>query len=283
MHLLNLRELSEKQMLDIFELADELIGQPSKYSRALTGKTFVLFFPESSLRTRITFEKGIKELGGECILFPPETLEKKEKLSDVIHYLENWVDGVIVRHPDFAKIQQLADQSSLPILNAMTSENHPCEILSDLYAISRQVDNFRELVYTFVGPAGNICRSWADAAAVMNLNFNHVCAAGHELGGPSPNYSFHVELEDALTRSDVVLTDSLPKAFLTDEYISKYQITLDRMRIAKPKAILNPCPPFFRGEAVSEDAISSDYFVGYSFKKNLIHVQQAIVLYSLWN
>ncbi|SEN98321.1 ornithine carbamoyltransferase [Paenibacillus sp. OV219] len=283
MHLLNLRELSHKQIDEIFELADELRLQNDKYSRSLTRKTFVLFFPESSLRTRITFEKGIKDLGGECILFPPETLDKREQLSDVTHYLENWVDGIIVRYPDYSKIQELAYQSSLPIINAMTSVNHPCEILSDLYSISRQRENFTELVYTFVGPAGNICRSWVEAAGVMNLNFNHICAEGHELGERSTNYSYHNEFEDVLTRSDVILTDSLPKELLTDEYINKYQITLDRMKLAKPNAILNPCPPFFRGEEISEDAISSDYFVGHSFKKNLLYVQQAIVLYSLWN
>lgn len=281
MNLLDINDLSSQQITDIFHLSDRLRLKNDRNS--LVGKTFILFFPESSLRTRITFEKGIKELGGECVLFPPETLDKREKLSDVINYLENWADGVIIRHPDLSKIRELSYQSSIPIINAMTSHNHPCEILSDLYTISRQRENFKELVYTFVGPAGNICRSWADVADVMNLNFNHVCTSDHNLGKDSLNYRFHTEVEDILMKSDVVLTDSLPEKIRSEEYIDKYQITLERMKLTKKNAILNPCPPFFRGEEISEDAISSNYFVGYSFKKNLLYVQQAIVLYSFLN
>jgi len=183
MNFLDISELSYQQITDIYRTADGLSLKND--SSSLSGKTFILFFPETSLRTRITFEKGIKELGGQCILLPPETLDKREQLNDVIHYLENWADGVIVRHSDFSKIQELSAQSSIPIINAMTSVNHPCEILSDLYSISRQRENFEELVYTFVGPVGNICKSWADVATVMNLNFNHVCKEGHELGGDS--------------------------------------------------------------------------------------------------
>ncbi|RTE05047.1 ornithine carbamoyltransferase [Paenibacillus whitsoniae] len=281
MNLLDINKLSFLQITDIFHLADKLSLKSDEH--LLTGKTFILFFPESSLRTRITFEKGIKDLGGECILFPPETLDKREQLSDVMKYMENWSHGIIVRHSDFTKVLELSNLSAIPIINAMTSDNHPCEILSDLYSISRQRENFKELVYTFVGPAGNICKSWADIAAVMNLNFKHVCTRGHELGKDSPNYKFHTELEDILKESDVILTDSLPNELRTNEYINKYQITLERMKLTKKNAILNPCPPFFRGEEISEDAIASEYFVGYSFKKNLLHVQQAIVLHCLLN
>jgi ornithine carbamoyltransferase len=281
MNLLDISDLSSQQISDIFQIADRLRLKNDRNS--LVGKTFVLFFPESSLRTRVSFEKGIKDLGGECILFPSETLDKREDLRDVINYLGNWADGVIVRHPDFSKIRELSSQSSIPIINAMTSDNHPCEILSDLYSLSRQNDNFKELVYTFVGHSGNICKSWVEISNVMNLNFNHVCERGHELGKDSPNYKFHTELEEILTQSDVILTDSLPKELRTNEYINKYQITLERMRLTKKNAILNPCPPFFRGEEVSEDTISSDYFVGYTFKKNLLYVQQAIMLHCLLN
>ncbi|WNQ12287.1 ornithine carbamoyltransferase [Paenibacillus aurantius] len=281
MNLLDISDISSKQITDIFHLADRL--KLEKERGSLVGKTFILFFPESSIRTRITFEKGIKDLGGECILFPPETLDKREQVSDVINYLENWADGVIIRHPNLSKIQELSNQSTIPIINAMTSLNHPCEILSDLYSISRQREHFKELVYTFVGPVGNICRSWAEVASLMNLTFNHVCTKGHEMGKDSPTYKFHTELEDILVESDVILTDSLPKEFRTQEYITKYQITLERMKLTKKKAILNPCPPFFRGEEISEEAVSSNYFVGHTFKKNLLYVQQAIVLHCLWN
>lgn len=220
-------------------------------------------------------------MGGESILFPPETLDKREALGDLAKYLELWADGIIIRHSDFSKLKELALHSSKPIVNAMTTQNHPCEILSDLFSIAQLRKDFRDLIYTFVGTANNISKSWMEISKVMNLKFNHVCTSGNELGDNNLNYNFSTDLETTLIASDVVLTDSLPKEYLNKEYISKYQITLDRMEIAKKGALLNPCPPFYRNEEVNEDVINSDYFVGHSFKKNLIYVQRAILLYCL--
>lgn len=279
MNLISINELSERQVNEILDLATKLKHQDN--ISVLNGKNFVLFFPESSLRTRITFEKGIKDLGGESILFPPESLDKREKLEDVIQYISNWAEGVIIRHSDFSKVQELSRHSPVPIINAMTSENHPCEILSDLFSISEKKGNYRDLVYTFVGPKSNISRSWKSIAEIMDLKFNQVCIKGFELGTDTRNYKFHTELEPILSLSDIVLTDSLPNDLSTEKYINQYQITLERMKIANKNAMLNPCPPFFRNEEVSSDAISSDYFVGYEFKKNLLYVQQAIILFCL--
>lgn len=281
MNLLDINEWSTDQILNIFHLTDEI--KLGMHKNCFTGKAFILFFPESSIRTRITFERGIKELGGECILFPSETLDKREQLSDVIKYIENWAQAVIVRHTNFSKIQELCSHSTIPVINAMSAVNHPCEILSDLYSISKRREQFQELVYTFVGPAGNISKSWAAIANLMNLKFNHVCTKGHELGDDSDNYKFYTDLDETLMKSDVVLTDSLPKELQNQEYITKYQITLERMKLTRNSAMLNPCPPFFRGEEISEEAISSEFFVGYAFKKDLLFVQQAIILHCLLN
>jgi ornithine carbamoyltransferase len=87
-----------------------------------------------------------------------------------------------VRHTSFSKIAELSTHASIPVINAMTAYNHPCEILADLYSISRARENYKQLVYTFVGPAGNISRTWMQIAKIMDLTFNHVCTAGNELG-----------------------------------------------------------------------------------------------------
>lgn len=279
MHLLKLDSLTESQILEIFTLTTDL--KENKKSNRMDGKTFALFFPESSLRTRITFEKGIKALGGDCIVFPPETLDKREKLEDVIKYVGNWVDGLIIRHPELLKLEELARYGSVPVINAMTEENHPCEILSDLYSISEINKNYRDLTYTFVGSANNISKSWYEISKVMNLKFKHVCTIGNRLGEETRNYSFTTSLESALKGSDIILTDSLAEEYRHNEYINGYQITLERMQLANNGALLNPCPPFFREEELSTEVIDSDYFVGYEFKKNLIYVQQAIIKYCL--
>lgn len=279
MDLLEISDLSEKQIMEIFNLADKL--KNSTEGTELSGKTAVLFFPESSIRTRISFEKGIADLGGYSIFFPPSTLDKREELEDVIKYIENWADFVVIRHSDFRKIREIARHSDIPVINAMTSENHPCEILSDLYSLRSIRSNYRDLTYTFVGGRGNIANSWAEAAKVLNLRFNHVCTNGNEIRANDNNYSYSTELEEVLPQSDIILTDPLPPELITKEYTGKYQITLERMKKAKKNSLLNPCPPFFRNEEVSGDVIDSDYFVGYRFKENLIYVQQAIILYCL--
>ena len=279
MNFLRLTDLNERQIQEIFNLADRLSNTAK--ATELSGKTAILFFPEASIRTRITFEKGIADLGGHSIIFPPSTLDKREELKDVIKYIENWADFVVVRHQDFGKVCEIARHSDIPVINAMTSENHPCEILSDLYSLRCIRSNYRDLTYTFVGEKGNISKSWAEAAQVLNLKFNHVCVKGNEIKADDSNYSYHTELEEVLPETDIVLTDSLPVELRTEGYLNKYQITLDRMKKSRENSLLNPCPPFYRGEEVAADAIGSGYFVGYSFKEKLTCVQQAIILYCL--
>lgn len=280
MHLLSIKDLMINDINEIFSLADQM--QDNK-KMLLDGKTFVLFFPESSIRTRLSFEKGIKSLGGQCVLFPPETLDKREDLKDVVGYIENWADGIVVRHKDFEKVAQLASFSKIPVINAMTSCNHPCEIISDLYSIKNMGRDYQSLTYTFVGENRNIGNTWRMAAEILDLSFNHVSTKNNRIKADDRNYNFTTDLESVLFSTDVILTDPLSKDMRIQEYIEKYQITLKRMQQCKDNSILNPCPPFFRGEEVSEAAIKSKYFVGYGFKKNLIYIQQSIILYCLRN
>ncbi len=278
MNFLSIDDLSLEEIDRIFKMAD-ILREERKL--LLQGKTFVLFFPESSIRTRLSFEKGIKDLGGECILFPPSTLDKREALIDVSNYIENWADGIIVRHSDYDRICALATGSNIPVINAMTSHNHPCEILSDIYAISRRRADYLNLNYTFVGGGGNIANSWTAAAEVFGFTLNHVCRDKYKIKENSETYHFTTSIDNVLKDSDIVLTDPLSKDLRETSYYDEYQITLDRMKSCRLHALLNPCPPVYRGEEVSAEVIDSEYFVGYKFKENLIYVQQAIILHCL--
>ena len=116
----------------------------------------LLFFTESSIRTRVTFEKGIYLLGGQAILFPTESLDKKEDLKDVCGYLNNWADVIIARHKEIHILEQVAVHSKVPVINAMTDINHPCEVISDMYALSKVRQDFAKDKYLFCGKSGNI-------------------------------------------------------------------------------------------------------------------------------
>ena len=267
-------DFSKEEIYEIFKLADEFADDVSQVN-PLEGKTVVLFFPESSLRTRVTFEKGIQELGGKTILFPPEALDKKEKIQDVIGYLENWVDAAIVRHSDIRIVKSMAEHARIPVINAMTSENHPCEIITDLYALSKIHKDIEKKKFLFVGAKGNIGNTWKAASELMGFELEQCCPVGYEID----NINFHTNIDEAVIGKDIICTDSIPNK--AKEEFKNYQITLLHMQKANQGATLNPCPPFFREEEVSEDVINSDYFVGYGFKKCLITVQQAILCYLL--
>lgn len=138
--LIRLTDYSKSDIYEIFEIADDLLK--GKYKNFFKGKTVVMFFPNTSIRTRVTFEKGVYLLGGQAVLFPTETLDKKEDLQDVFGYLSNWADVLVIRHKDIHVLEKIARYSSVPVINAMTDVNHPCEIISDLYALSKIRDNF---------------------------------------------------------------------------------------------------------------------------------------------
>jgi Ornithine carbamoyltransferase len=272
--LIRLTDYSKEEIFEIFKITDDL--QMGKYTNQLRGKTIALFFPSSSLRTRITFEKGIHLLGGQTYLFPPETLGKKESLQDVAGYLNNWVDVAVVRQKSIAALNELSQCAKFPVINAMTDANHPCEILSDLYALSKFRNNFLEDQYLFCGAKGNIGFTWKEAAEVLQLSLMQCCPQGHEI----PGIAVENDLSVAIRGKDIVCTDSLPSTDLPD--FERYQISKEVMDLANSGAVLNPCPPFFRGEEVAVNAIDSEYFVGYTFKKQLLEVQQAILLFSLF-
>ena len=274
-NLIRLTDYKAKDVYEIFDIADEIIQ--GKYKDILNWKTVVLFFPNSSIRTRVTFEKGIRLLGGQAVLFPSDTLDKRENSKDVIGYLNNWADVIVVRHKDIAMLETMSQYSKVPVINALTAINHPCEMLADMYALSKIRKDFTKDKYLFCGLKGNIGLSWKEAADVMGFELSQCCADGYEMEGV-PVYH---NIEDAIIGKDIVCTDSLPSDVL--EKSSGCQVTKAVMEKANKGAVLNPCPPFYRGEEVSGDVIDSEYFVGYEFKKYLLEIQQAVIIYCMIN
>lgn len=269
-HFIRLTDFSAEDVLRIFRTADEI--KQGMHTGFLKGKSIVLFFPASSIRTRVTFEKGIYLLGGQPILFPSDTLDKKEDIRDVCGYLNQWADAVVVRHRDIHLLEKMAEYLRVPLINAMTDGNHPCEVTADLYALSKMRGDFRKENFLFVGKCGNIGLAWKEAAKVMGFPLEQCCGKGYEMD----DIRIHYDIETAVVGKDIICTDALPEKDLPS--FQKCQVTLDAMKKANKGALLNPCPPFYRGEEVDAQVIESPYFVGYAFKKCLLEVQQAILM-----
>lgn len=271
--LLRLTDLMPDEIYKIFHIADEI--SQGKQDGYLKGKSAVLFFPASSIRTRVTFEKGIALLGGQPVLFPGETLNKSEDIKDVCGYLNNWADLVVVRHKDIRLMEKLAEYLKVPVINAMTVSNHPCEILSDMYSLSKIRKNFTKDKYLFCGKSGNIGLAWKEASEVMGFELSQCCGTGYEMDG----INIYHNIKDAVKGKDIICTDSLPAEALDD--FKDCQVTTEVMEMANAGAVLNPCPPFYRGQEVSDEVIESEYFVGYEFKKSLLEIQQAVIVYCM--
>lgn len=270
-HLVRLTDWTADEVQVIFDLADA-------YSRGEGPRTegcAVLFFPASSLRTRVTFERGAHLMGLQPMVFPPETLDKPESLADVAGYLANWASLLVVRHGDITKLDALAAAQRLPVINAMTSANHPCEVLADVYALRGLRPELGRLRFLFVGADGNIARAWAELASVLGLSLTQCCPAELAVLG----LTWTDDLDAAITTADVVLTDGVGPH---RDALAPYRVTREKLRLAKPDVLLNPCPPFIRGNEISADAVESPGpFVGYGFKRSLLPVQQAVMAYCL--
>ncbi len=269
--LIRLKDLTMDDVWSIFKIADEI--QSGKYKEVLKGKTVIMFFPASSIRTRVTFEKGIYLLGGQAILFDPSTLDKKEEIQDVIGYINNWADAVVVRYPDISMLEKIASSAKVPVINAMTSINHPCEMLADLYALHKMGRDILQEKILFVGAAGNIGYAWKEASELLGFTLEQCNPLKYKM----EDVTWHSGLSEAVKGKDIICTDSIPpKALVEFEGI---QVTKEIMELANENALLNPCPPFYRGEEVATDVIDSQYFLGYEFKKYLLEIQMAVIVF----
>lgn len=268
-HLLSLTNLNRDDLQVLFECADQF---DAGRGPTLDGAA-ALFFPPSSLRTRVSFERGAAEMGLQPITFPPETLDKDEDPIDVAGYLASWTDLLIVRHHDLDVLRRLASADTLPVINAMTGVNHPCEVLSDLYAISRGRDPFG-LRYLFVGADGNIARAWREAGESLELDIVQTCSEDLRV----PGMAWDEDLAHAITEADVIITDG-PGPH--EAALAPYRITASLLDSAPRGVQFSPCPPFVRGREVTSDAIEHTAFVGYSFKKHLKSVQQAVMFWAV--
>ena len=213
--------------------------------------------------------------GGQSVLFPNDALDKKEDLRDVCGYLNNWADIVIIRHKEIRLIEKFAEYSKIPVINAMTDRNHPCEILADMYSLSKIRDDFIKDNYLFCGKNGNVGLTWKEASRIMGFELSQCCGIGYEM----ENVKVYHDIKTAISGKDIICTDSLSAEEVKD--FKDCQVTKEVMDMANKNAVLNPCPPFYRGEEVSDDAIQSEYFAGYGFKKNLLVIQQAIMIWCM--
>ena len=277
--------------------ADRRLGVHAPTATALSGRYVAMLFEKSSLRTRTTFEVGVRELGGRAIgLQPDVALGQREPVADIARSLERWVDAVVVRTFSQRTLEEFAASARrLHVINALTDDEHPCQIMADCLALRERWGTLRGRTIAFVGDGNNVATSLAYATSMLGVNLHVASPDGYQLpdgvvqrrtqaARQGARLRLFSEPADAVAGVDAVYTDtwtSMGKEAETNirrQAFAGYQVTEDLMSAAKPDALFMHCLPAHRGEEVTIEVFESAASIVFDQAENRLHVQKALLL-----
>ena len=297
--LVSIRDLTPSQIDSLLEMAGTLKGL-MRYGKSITplkDKTFCLIFEKPSLRTRVTFEVGIHELGGNSIYLAPQDIQigKRETVEDVARNLERWVHGVVARTFSHQSVVDLAKYASIPVINALTDFLHPCQVLSDLFTLSELSQGLRGIKVAYVGDGNNVAHSWIYGAAKTGVDLWLACPDGYypseevvrEGQGFASETGATIQVtgdpREAADMADVIYTDVWASMGQEEERAQRlerfkpYQVNGELMALAKTDAHFMHCLPAHRGEEVSAEVIDGAGSLVFDQAENRLHMQKAVL------
>ena len=292
-NLLSIEQLSRAEMDDIFRVAVLQKQSRGNFTEfPLRGQTWGLIFSKPSTRTRVSFEVGVRELGGETIFLNPHDIQlgRGELIKDTARVLGRMVHGAIIRTFAQADIEEFAEFSGLPTINALTDEEHPCQILADIFTIQEKRGTIEGKVVTFVGDAdSNTARSWMFAAGKMNFELRLAAPAKYQPGAEllkraGGNVVCNANLQEAARGADVLYTDiwvSMGKEgeeARREAELGPYWINEALVRLAKPDALVMHCLPAHRGQEIDDATLEAHAETIFDQSENRLHVQKAVLL-----
>ncbi len=292
--LISLADLATDELLALLDLADELKQrqQAREAYRPLAGQTLAMVFEKPSLRTRVTFETGIYQLGGLGIFYQT-SLGRRESVPDVARNLERWVDAIVARTFKHASVVQLAEHASVPVINALTDKLHPCQVLADAQALREHKGDLANLKLAFVGDGNNVLASWLNFAARVPINVTLVCPEGYECDPAVLAFAQREakgaiavthDLETGLADADAVYTDvwaSMGQEAESEKrakLFAPFQVNAKVMAMAKKDAVFMHCLPAHRGEEVTDDVIDGPQSIVFDEAENRLHAQKAVMV-----
>jgi ornithine carbamoyltransferase len=299
---LSLLNLDPSELDQCLELAaqvkiDRVLGREAPTVDALGGRHVAMLFEKPSLRTRSTFEIAVRELGGDVVALHPEAaLGKREPVADVARNLERWVDAVVIRTFSQRLLEEFAAAAPrLHVINALTDEEHPCQILADCLTLRERWGTLRGRTVAFVGDGNNVAVSLAHACALLGVNVHVASPDGYQLPTSAVQQATSVarhgarlrlfsDAADAVAGADAVYTDTWTsmgqesEAEIRRHIFAPYQVNDDLMARARPGALFMHCLPAHRGEEVTDDVIESKASVVFDQAENRLHCQKALLL-----
>ncbi len=262
--------------------------------RPLAGKSLAMVFQKASTRTRVSFEVGMTRLGGHALFLSPADTQigRGEPIRDTARVLSRYADGIMIRTFSHAVAEEIARASSVPVINGLTDDHHPCQVLADLMTAQERGLDLRRMRVAYVGDGNNVANSWVESAHLLGFTLRIACPKGYE-----PSARVRLEAE-AIGRGDVrVLRDPVEAArganvLYTDVWTSMgqekerrkrlaafrgYQVDADLLRTAAKGAIVMHCLPAHRGEEITDEVIEGSQSAVFDEAENRLHVQMAIL------
>jgi len=288
---LAITDFSRDEIQRLFELAKKMKSRGYRET-PLSGKTLAMIFAKSSTRTRVSFEVGAYQLGGQALFLSSKDIQigRGEPISDTARVLSRYVDGIMIRTYDHGEVEELARHATIPVINGLTDLTHPCQVLADLFTIQEYLGGWDGKRIAWVGDGNNMANSWLEAAEVLGFDLSLACPEGFE-----PNRAKferaqkHAKItvtevpEEAVEGAHVVNTDVWASMGQEGEADARrnafkgYTVDADLMKLAAPKAIFLHCLPAHRGEEVTAEVIDGPQSRVWDEAENRLHVQKALL------
>ncbi len=295
---LSLADLTPEEFEGLLDLTEEVKRLPGTFREALNGRSAALIFEKPSLRTRVTFEIGIGQLGGRAVYLAPGDilLGKREAVADVARNLARWVDVLVVRTFAHRNLELMAGEIPIPVINALSDELHPCQAVADLFTLREHRGKLRGLRLAFVGDGNNVAHALLQACALAGVHltlatprgyephaglFQKACEAGAKTGA---ELLVMYDPADAVKDADAVYTDvwtSMGQEAETEgrkRLFGGYQVNRHLMALAKPDALFLHCLPAHRGEEVTDAVLDGPQSMVLDEAENRLHAHKAILL-----
>jgi ornithine carbamoyltransferase len=300
--LVSTRDLGPTGVESVMRLAERIKSRPAGFRKALAGKQIVMFFEKPSLRTRLTFETGIGSMGGAAY-FVDQTqgrLDAREKLSDIAHNLERWVDAIVLRTFAQETVEGMAEHASVPVINALSDLEHPCQALADYFTLQQHFGDLKNLCLAYVGDGNNVAHSLLLTCACLGSKIRvatpadyrpnqQIVADACEIAGETGAViELLTDPHEAVCGVDAIYTDAWASMGQEHEAAERaqifppYQLNEALAAEAAPHAVFMHCLPAHRGEEITDGIMDSDRSLVFDQAESRLHVQKAI-LYLLLN
>jgi len=293
-----LTDFSSDELTAMLDLADQIKQSPQEFDSVLKGKTLGMIFNKQSTRTRISFQVGISQLGGNGLFLGPEDMQlaRGETISDTGKVLSRFLDGIMIRTYSHGDVLDLARYSSIPVINGLTDFNHPCQALADMMTVREKFGELEGLKLAYVGDSNNVAVSLLFACVKFGMHISLVSPKGYtitkealdmsreEADSKNLNVVLTENTQEGVAGADIVYTDVWTSMGQEEEQqkrlndLSGYTVDEQIMAGAGPNAVFMHCLPAHRGEEVSASVIDGSASIVFDQAENRLHLQKAVMV-----